>query len=69
MSFAEIDALTMDDYHDMEAYWAANPPVGRLVAAYFKLKPGRVRRRTRAGEPVRAAGAVNARELASALGL
>jgi hypothetical protein len=69
MSFAEIDAMTMDDYADMEAYWGVNPPVGRLVAAYFKLKPARVRRRASSDKSAEAAGGVDAAQLAASLGL
>ena len=68
MSFAEIDAMTMDDYADMEAYWASNPPVGRMMAAYFKLKPARVRRRARVGG-IAKTGGLNAGQLAASLGI
>jgi hypothetical protein len=36
--------MTMDDYLDMRAYWAAHPPLQSLAEAYFKLKPKRVSR-------------------------
>jgi hypothetical protein len=59
--------MTMADYLDMRAYWAANPPLQSLAAAYFKIKPKRVRRHAKASAEA-GVGAVDAAKLRSELG-